>query len=130
MEYSQPLGWISRSADGKFVLRGSADDEGGGFVRTAPNAAHSLIPSNYAGARGSIRSDGSGQSSHHLHLSPSTPSYGPYATPSRFHTSSPGLGASSFFAEDISSVRQPLFCRTLFPKHCIQPPDATLPNAF
>ncbi|XP_055945123.1 protein turtle-like isoform X2 [Argiope bruennichi] len=115
MEYSQPLGWISRSADGKFVLRGSADDEEGGFVRTAPTAAHSLIPSNYAGARGSIRSDGSGQSSHHLHLSPSTPLYGPYATPSRFHTSSPGLGASSFFAEDISSVRQPSSVERSFP---------------
>lgn len=114
MEYSQPLGWISRSADGKFVLRGSADDEEGGFMRTAPTATHSLIPSNHAGARGSIRSDGSGQSSHHMHLSPSTPSYGPYATPSRFHTSSPGLGGS-FFAEDISSVRQPSSVERSFP---------------
>ncbi|XP_054718152.1 protein turtle-like [Uloborus diversus] len=114
MEYSQPLGWISRSADGKFVLRGSADDEEGGFVKTTSNAAHSLIPSNHAGARGSIRSDGSGQSSHNLHLSPSTPSYGPYATPSRFHTSSPGFGGS-FFGEDISSVRQPSSVERSFP---------------
>ncbi|KFM82623.1 hypothetical protein X975_14172, partial [Stegodyphus mimosarum] len=114
MEYSQPLGWISRSADGKFVLRGSADDEEGGFMRTTQTASHSLIPSNHAGARGSIRSDGSGQSSHNLHLSPSTPSYGPYATPSRFHTSSPGLGGS-FFAEDISSVRQPSSVERSFP---------------
>lgn len=114
MEYSQPLGWISRSADGKFVLRGSADDEEGGFIRTAPTATHSLIPSNHAGARGSIRSDGSGQSSHPVHLSPSMPSCGPYATPSRFHTSSPGLGGS-FFAEDISSVRQPSSVERSFP---------------
>lgn len=103
MEYSQPLGWISRSADGKFVLRGTtANDEEGGFAS----------PSNHAGARGSVRSDGSGQSSHHLHL---TPSYGPYATPSRFHTSSPGLGGSTFFAEDISSVRQPSSVERSFP---------------
>ncbi|XP_015914377.1 protein turtle [Parasteatoda tepidariorum] len=114
MEYSQPLGWISRSADGKFVLRGSADDEEGGFVKTVPSNTHSLIPSNHAGARGSIRSDGSGQSSHHLHLSPSTPSYGPFTTPSRFHTSSPGLGGS-FFAEDLSSIRQPSSVERSFP---------------
>lgn len=109
LEYSQPLGWISRSADGKFVLHGG-DDEEGGFVRP-PAAAHTLIPSNHAGARGSIRSDGSGQSSHHhLHLSPSL------TTPrsARFHTSSPGL-SGSFFAEDLSSVRQPSSVERSFP---------------
>ncbi|KAG8193648.1 hypothetical protein JTE90_024012 [Oedothorax gibbosus] len=106
MEYSQPLGWISRSADGKFVLHGgnNIDDEEGGFPT---RVVVPVIPSNHAGARGSVRSDGSGQSSHHMHQ--------PYLTPSRFHTSSPGLGGSGFFAEDISSVRQPSSVERSFP---------------
>lgn len=60
MEYSRPLGWISRTPDGKFVVKGQHM-----FVKHSYDDQmhnYDLTPSNQASVRGSFRSDGSGQS--------------------------------------------------------------------
>jgi len=84
MEYSRPLGWISRASDGKFVVKGQPI-----FGKSIYSEDHlhnyDLTPSNQASVRGSFRSDGSGQSGpshahqvqfpshrHHSHISRST----------------------------------------------------------
>lgn len=61
MEYSRPLGWISRASDGKFVVKGQPYFTKHGFFDDQTHN-YDLTPSNQASVRGSFRSDGSGQS--------------------------------------------------------------------
>ncbi|XP_054162906.1 protein turtle homolog B-like isoform X2 [Oppia nitens] len=63
MEYSRPLGWISRTSDGKFVVKGQPIlMKNIGYNTDEQLHAYDLTPSNQASVRGSFRSDGSGQS--------------------------------------------------------------------
>ncbi|CAG2172183.1 unnamed protein product [Oppiella nova] len=63
MEYSRPLGWISRTSDGKFVVKGQpVFGKPMGYSIDEQIHAYDLTPSNQPSVRGSFRSDGSGQS--------------------------------------------------------------------
>ncbi|XP_076321273.1 protein turtle homolog B-like isoform X2 [Tachypleus tridentatus] len=132
LEYSRPLGWISRTPEGKFVLHDNGSEE------RAPRDARLLSPSR---SQVSLCSDASGRSSlfhHSVHPYIRVPSAGsrgfsprsqvsfslasqPIPTvysprDPRFRTSSPGLTAAGpFLIEDLSSVRHPSSAEKSFP---------------
>lgn len=117
MEYSRPLGWISRASDGKFVIKGQPM-----FGKSSYFEDHShnydLTPSNQASVRGSFRSDGSGQSGpththqiqfpphrHHSHITRSSTHS---SLPSRtYRNQSFSPQSYSFRSGQISSIYRP-----------------------
>ena len=108
MEYNRPLGWITRTSDGKFVIKGQYHAGGGYEAKISPNDqlhAYDLTPSNQPSVRGSFRSDGSGQSGPQLPQiqQPQIPPHKPLNRTSLTHSSLPPIGMRAYRFDNISS---------------------------